>query len=545
MKMDELQTKQHATDIYLESILFSSPNNIYWMDKEGRIIGCNDQQARYCGLNSRFDLIGKNIFDVGALLGWPPEISQKIRERDLLIMKDGTTSIEEETVVLNGQEHIFLASKSPMYDENNNIIGILGISVNITEQKRVESKLELAKQKAETSDRAKSEFVAQISHDIRTPLVGIQGVTQRLIEQAPRELQPELHALAQASSELLNLLNNVIHLTKADFAEKTMLKQEPFDLGILINNLVDLFTPAAQQKCLTLQVDYPKNIPHQFISTPLLIQRALLNLISNALKFTHHGHVSVKVKQDERAAQGSSCSLLIIVEDSGIGIAADQLSKIFTRFYRPEHSYQSQYHGSGLGLAIAEQFVQELKGKIWAESEIGKGARFFVSLCLPISDVTLATGSAVDDYAKTQATATQSLANSLSTTQSLPAASADRLSVLLVEDNFLIQQTVIYLLNQLNCQVTIAGDAATALGIVKFNKYDFILMDIGLPDHDGFWLAQQIRQLSTEVSKTPIIAVTAHLEEDKREQCLAAGMNDVFIKPISLEKLKRVLIKTN
>src|SRR5258708_607050 len=112
MKMDEIQTKQRATNIYLESILLSSPNNIYWMDKEGHIIGCNDQQARYCGLNSRFNLIGKNIFDVGALLGWPPEISKKIRERDLLIMKDGTTSIEEETVVLNGQEHIFLASKS-------------------------------------------------------------------------------------------------------------------------------------------------------------------------------------------------------------------------------------------------------------------------------------------------------------------------------------------------------------------------------------------------------------------------------------------------
>lgn len=530
-----LETKliaaKHATDTYLESILLSSRNNIYWMDVDGRIIGCNDQQAKCFGLENRMDLIGKNIFDVGALLNWDPDLPKKIRENDINIMKNSHHSIHEETVILNGKKHIYLASKSPMYNQAGELVGIMGIATDITELKQITQELEQAKLMAETANRYKTEFIANISHDIRTPLVGIQGIAAWLAEKIPPEFLPEINGLIKASNELLNLLNNVIHLTKLEFDDPKKIKSEPFNLRELISGLVALFAVVAQQKKLSLNVNYPDDLPDQFVSAPYLVQQTILNLLSNALKFTNQGHVTVHISKDpDLEIKDQIFPLLITIEDTGIGIPEQSFEEIFKSFHRLDPTYKDQHYGSGLGLAIVRQLVAKLSGRVWVTSKVNEGSNFFVSLPLLLSQKP-AVSSGINGPLINPADLLQSHAP-LSIQQ---AVKPHHLLILLVEDNVLIQKGVTSLLNKLNCYVDIAGTAYQALELAKRETYDLIFMDIGLPDQDGFWTTRQIRQSLIHYAHTPIIALTAHLDEEYRNVCQEAGINDIITKPLTID----------
>jgi two-component system, OmpR family, aerobic respiration control sensor histidine kinase ArcB len=538
-----LEQSKHAVDVYLESILMSSPSNIYWLDKEGRSLGYNDQQVKHLGMKSRTQAIGKTIFDVAAMLGWDPEMAKKIREHDIVVMESRQPSIHREVVKLNGEEKTFIASKSPMFDTDGEVIGILGISTDITEQAKIEKDLAVAKEKAEASNRAKTQFISNISHDIRTPLVGIQGIASWLLEKVPQEFHQEVEAIVRSNDELLRLLNNVINLSKLEDDEKNALKAEPFDLQQLVNKLIDLFAPVAKQKGLILQSEYAHEIPKTFVSDPLLIQRSILNLISNALKFTERGKVVVRVLRDDSdpSTDDTGFPVCIIVEDTGIGIPPEAQSEIFESFYRVTPSYRGKYRGSGLGLSIVERFVNKMGGKVGVDSEVGKGSRFFINLYLKLADrndsVTL---DDLDDYAADQAAAFENKISplQLKITQEIGLPFA---KILLVEDNPLIQKGVVHTLNKLHCFVDVAGTALQALEKIKFNHYDLIFLDIGLPDYDGLWVCQQIRALSTSQSQIPIIALTAHEDAEYTQVCLKAGMNSILSKPLTPADAKTCL----
>ena len=286
------------------------------------------------------------------------------------------------------REHIYLTSKSPMYDQHGEVVGIMGIATDITPLKQVQEELEIAMQKAEDASRYKSEFIANISHDIRTPLVGISGVGSWLLENIPAEFKPEIIGIVNASNELLALLNNVIRLTKLESDEHKQKVIETFDLHELILRMTQLFAPLVTYKNLTLNLIYPEHIPRRFKSMPSLIQRILLNLISNALKFTSQGGVTIWVSRDNEilTANPEDFPLLLIVEDTGIGIPESKYDAVFEEFHRLNPAYQGQYRGSGLGLSIVKNFVENLGGKIWVTSEPGKGSRFFVRLPMARSE---------------------------------------------------------------------------------------------------------------------------------------------------------------
>lgn len=534
-----LQASKRATDTYLESILMSSGNNIYWVDTESRVVGCNDQQAKIMGLNSRLDLIGKSIFDVADKLGWNKAIAQTVRDNDLKVMQAKETLRMEEKGVFDGEERYFLSCKSPMLDDQGNVIGVLGISTDITTQKATEQALEKTKQAAEAASQSKSQFIANISHDIRTPLVGIQGVAAWLGEQIPEKFQPEINSIINASNELLALLNNVISLTKSEFDEHAHAKAEAFNLYELINRLMDLFSPTARQKQLTLHNHYADDTPQQFLGNPMLIQRALLNLISNALKFTQQGGVTIRVQRDEHLliTDNAYYPILITVEDTGAGIPAQSFETIFERFNRLNPTYQDSCPGSGLGLSIVKQFVENLGGKAWVSSEVGKGSRFFINFPLLINpQKTVAHPPELDDF-DIDPLIILPLQTPLSIDQT-EIKQSSHLRILLVEDNVLIQKTVTGLLNKLNGYVDIAASAKQALELARQSVYDLIFMDIGLPDEDGFWAAKQIRQLSAQHIDIPIIALTAHLDQEYRDTCLEAGINDIITKPLTLDNAR-------
>ena len=435
-----------------------------------------------------------------------------------------------------------------MFDDKNEVIGILGISTDITEQVQIERKLEIAKQRAEASNRAKTQFVSNISHDIRTPLVGIQGIAGWLMERVPAELREEVQALVDTSDELLILLNSVINLAKLEDDEQTEIKQEVFDLHMLISKLIVLFGPVAKQRGLILGEDYAKDIPNKFVSDTLLVQRSILNLVSNALKFTEQGHVIVRVQKDESAMNPDEhiFPIQIIVEDTGIGIAPEAQTEIFEKFYRGTPSFQGKYRGSGLGLSIVARFVSKLGGNVIVSSELGKGSRFTINLPLKIADDT--SGLAVknpDDYACDHAVAIRNeiKPNQLKIEQVFPEGVSilELTRILLIEDNSLIQKGVTHTLNQLNCFVEIAGTGAQALEMAATRQYDLIFMDIGLPDYDGLWVSQQIRQLPYPRGQTPIVALTAHVGQKYETVCTGAGINKIITKPLKLAEAQHCL----
>lgn len=541
---EQLYRSKHSTDFYLESILKSSPNNIYWTDKKGRVLGCNDQQAKFFGLKNRLDMIDKTIVDISGKLGCHSEVAKKVRENDLRVITTRQPEIFEETILIDGKEKTFLSSKSPMLDENGEAVGILGISTDMTRQKLIEKELEIAREKAEASSQAKSRFIANISHDIRTPLVGIQGIAAELAEQIPEQYRPHIRSLINASNGLLALLNNVIQLTRLEYGEGET-PPEPFDLYALVQQLAVLFTPVINHKGLSLDIQYAEGIPHKFTSWPMLIQRAILNLVGNALKFTEQGSVSIRVAADSRLPVSSKdvFPVLIIVEDTGIGIPADKTTEIFDRFFRVNPTYEGKYKGSGLGLSITHQFIKKLGGDIWVESVLGQGSRFYISLPLPIAD---AAADALTEMRLDEDTAIQ-IANDnpssdipLFTVKQAFSNQGAIKRVLLVEDHPLIQKNMVALLNKLNCFVDVAETAVQAVAMAELHDYDLIYLDIGLADHDGFWVARQIRQLSRHAA-TPVIALTAHLSSEYKQDCIDAGINDVITKPLSPQRAQAVL----
>ncbi len=524
--LNNILTKSSKTDndtfVYLDSILHSSLNNIYWIDKQGKIIGCNDQQAKMMGLQSRYDLIGKNVKDIGC------------RHNDLVVMQTGQPLKLEENCLINNKIHYFLSSKSPMINTAGEIIGVLGISTDITEQKNLARELEQARIKAEAANRFKSEFIANISHDIRTPLVGIQGITHLLKERLPAEFHDEITAIANASQELLCLLNGVLDISKIESENTEIQVSKDFNLRHIITRLKNLLFPLIKQKNLTLDIIYPETLPETFSGSPFLVQRVLLNIISNAIKFTSQGGIEIRVERSSTVLNDAEIfPLLLSVKDTGIGISAEDSEKIFESFFRVNPSFQGQFRGFGLGLSIAKKFIEKMKGSIWVKSDIGKGSQFFLFLPLQLSKQPQAccSFSSPDENAIKEQLHFLNMNTPSLQVQHYSQSHAYR-RILLVEDNVLIQKAVAALLCKLNNNVDIASCGGKALELAHQAIYDLIFMDIGLPDMDGFTVSRQIREFNTEI---PIIALTAHLDQEYRNICLEAGINEIITKPLTVE----------
>jgi len=233
----EMLGNQKKSHIYLKNIISNIPAHVWWVDRDGYFLGCNDHHAHSLGLKEASELIGKHISFMGQQLNWDKRIFEALRENDLNVIETGTTrSVEEEVTWADGIPRVYLSHKTPLRDEKNQIIGMLGIAIDITKQKELQKELSIAKEKAEAASIAKTQFMANISHDIRTPLVGIQGIARLLSQQVEEEYKPETESIVNAGSHLLNLLNEVISLAKFETGE---IKQQKivFDLKALFDEV--------------------------------------------------------------------------------------------------------------------------------------------------------------------------------------------------------------------------------------------------------------------------------------------------------------------
>jgi PAS domain S-box-containing protein len=366
----------------LEDIIAVMPGNVYWLDKNGVYLGCNDNEAEAVGLASRHDIVGKRNIDIPGFV--IPEVIDRANDQ---IMKSGEAIIIEEPAILkDGTEATFLSSKVPLKNDQGEVIGMVGISIDITDRKKQEVELREAKKVAVEANQLKSNFISNMEHDIRSPFVPIVTFSCALSESEndPQKKQ-YLKFIMDAGNELLNYCNGILDFSRLEAGTLTVLDKK-FNLPELLERILKIERITAEHANLTLDFQYDKQIPDVLLGDHVRIERILLNLLSNAIKFTEEGMVTLTVEL--AAKEDHKVLVRFTVTDTGIGIPTDKQEYIFERFSRLTKSNQGKYKGMGVGLPIVKQFMAELNGEIDLVSDPGKGTTFscMIPLGIPLSD---------------------------------------------------------------------------------------------------------------------------------------------------------------
>lgn len=528
-------------EIPLDLILINTPEYIYWKNVDSVYLGCNKNFARMAGLQQPKDILGKTDYD----LPWTNKnYAELYLQEDGYIVQTGHAIHKNEILLETPQNEEILLSltKKPLFNEQGKIIGILGIYMDITLRKKMEE-LQQAKLTAEAANVAKTEFIANMSHDIRTPLTGVISMARILEErkQDPEEKQ-YAHWLHESGEQLLDLLNGVLDVISAGNLTEQDVHEEHFSLRENLRAIERLEVPAIKAKDLELRVQVDEGIPDNIISDRIKLHRTLLNLLGNAIKFTKKGHIILSVKLVE--LRGKDVKIEFRVADTGIGIPPELQDKIFDPFYRVNPTYKGIYRGHGLGLHIAQRYVALLGGEIQMKSKLGQGTVFFFTLTLKLAEPLAVTHQKTRESAldKMELIAEKKI-KSNKTPRDLPTKEMPHL--LLVEDNFMGLKAIEMLVVQLGYRFTSAMNAEQAFALIKKTDFDLVLTDIGLPDNSGIDLTRQIREWERNLSNKiiPIIGLTAHAENQVKTECLDSGINEVLSKPASLEVIRMVLAK--
>ncbi len=369
-KIDEAAT---ITGLFLKQFTRFLPNYLFWKNSHSVYLGCNQRYAELMGLSSPEAIIGKTDRELPFQPGG--DSAALFQQGDQATLTGRPLTNQEETLALpNGQTMITLVSKLPILDQDGRAVGVVGYFSDITELKDKERELRAAKRQAEAANQAKSAFIANISHDIRTPLSGLVGFAEiTAAELSAAQERENLQYLVQSGNALLKLLNEVIEYSRLECSALPPVTAK-FNLVQLLNNVVALEKPSIMEKNLKLSITIDPHIPVYLVGDAVRLHRILLNLISNAIKFTSQGFI--KISAELAHQQDQELILKLVVQDSGIGILADQQAQIFSPFVRLIPSYQGQYTGSGLGLAVVKQFIDDLHGEIYVDSQEQRGSTF-------------------------------------------------------------------------------------------------------------------------------------------------------------------------
>lgn len=518
-----------SNELALKNILLHLPGHVYWKDKEGHYLGCNLLQAKDLNLTNSDDIIGKTDYDLS-----PKDKADLFRNIDKQVVLLGKTIDTEEEIIKNEQTHIVLSKKTPLYDEHHQIIGLLGISFDITDRKKMEAELHQAKDAAEQANRAKTEFLTNMRHDIRTPLSGIVGFSELLhSESTEPRIKEYAENLVASSHALLDLMDEVLEAVRVSSGEVPLLKRK-FDLHHTLNQVIALYQARAMEKQLTLTLDLSPTLPRFVIGDKIRLHRIALELIGNALNFTNKGQVTIEATLAKKKHR--TLVIKLTVSDTGMGIPNDKQHEIYLQFKRLTPSYQGIYKGAGLGLYVVKQFIDELEGEIYVTSEVNKGTKF--TCLIPLQKPLLEddTEIAPEEDLKMLHSYMKPLSNQLAQKEGAQILNENKAvaRVLIVEDNLIAQTVACALLSRLSCLVDVASNGAEALSLCTNTHYDLIFMDIGLGEGmDGYDVTYQIRHLSSPIKDTPIIALTAHGGDENKQRCIEAGMDAVLTKPLT------------
>jgi CheY-like chemotaxis protein len=407
--------------------------------------------------------------------------------------------------------------KAPLTDAHGQVTGLVGTILDITEKNRIEQELRDAKRNAEAASQAKSDFLANMSHEIRTPMNGVIGMTDLALELEQSPTQREYLRIVKSSAHsLMVILNEVLDFSKIE-AGKLIIESVRFSLVETVDDTLKTLRGRASQKGLVLESSMQADLPAEVIGDPMRLRQVLTNLCDNAIKFTETGGVQVHVGC---TAAGSGYLLQLSVRDSGIGIAKDKQSGVFEAFTQADSSTTRKFGGTGLGLTICARLVALMGGKIWLESEEGKGSTFHFTVQVQSANQVLT----VVELAPP------------------PAAEAARsLHVLLVEDHPINQMLATTLLKKWGHTVVLAKNGQEAVNLFATRAWDIILMDMQMPVMGGLEATRLIRSVEPAGQRTPIVAMTANAMESDRQACLDAGMDDHLAKPFTASGLQAKL----
>ncbi|HEY0029766.1 MAG TPA: PAS domain S-box protein [Bacteroidia bacterium] len=513
-------TAQKLLSKYSLSLIEASLDPLVTISTEGKITDMNQATVNITGV-TREKLTGTDFFDYFTE-------PQKAREVYQEVFAKG--SVADSPLTLrhkDGKLTDVLFNGSVYKDDRGNVLGVVIVARDVTDQKRVATELieakvfaelateiaEHAKSKAESATRiaedavkAKQQFLSNMSHEIRTPMNAIIGFTKVVLKTDLTEKQKEyLSAIRVSGDALIVLINDILDLAKVD-AGKMTFEKTPFKMSASISSMLHLFETKIQEKNLQLVKEYDKKIPEVLVGDPIRLHQIILNLVSNAVKFTTSGQITVKVRLLEE--KDENVRIEFAVSDTGIGIIPEKVQHIFENFQQATSDTSRLYGGTGLGLAIVKQLVEGQGGSIQVDSTIDQGSTFSFQL----------------DFQKTKAAA--ELEAGLVELDS----EIKNIKVLVVEDIALNQLLMKTLLDDFGFERDIAGNGKIAIEKLQTKSYDIILMDLQMPEMNGFEATEYIRTKMN--SKIPIIALTADVTTVDLAKCKSVGMNDYIAKPV-------------
>ena len=488
---EETQIQLEQQSSFLRSFLDASPDLVFYRNEDKEFSGCNRAMELLTGKSEK-QLVHLKPADV-----YSPEAAAKVIETDEKVFRHNVSLTYEQWLDYpDGRKACFEIRKVPYYDRVGKRHGLMGFGRDITERKRYQDALERA-------SRDKTTFISTISHELRTPLNGIVGLSRILLDtELTAEQEKYLKTIHVSAVTLGNIFNDIIDMDKME-RRKVQLDNQPVDFTSFLADLENLSALQAQQKGLRFNLEPTLPLPHQVITDGTRLRQILWNLISNAVKFTQQGQVTVRVRYDE------GDMLHFEVEDSGIGIPQDELDKIFAMYYQVKDSHGCKpATGTGIGLAVSRRLAKNMGGDITVTSEQGKGSTFTLTIHAP------SVAEEVDDAFDED-------------DMPLPA-----LNVLLVEDielNVIVARSVLEKLGN-------------SVDVAMTGKYDLVLLDIQLPDMTGLDISRELTKRYPREDLPPLVALTANVLKDKQEY-LNAGMDDVLSKPLSVPALTAMIKK--
>lgn len=417
--------------------------------------------------------------------------------------------------------------------------GTIGGWVNDQETKK---ELKMAKIEADKANKAKSEFLAVISHELRTPMNAILGYSQLLKQTIPdKEQKEQVGFIERSGRTLLELINNILDFSKIE-SRGVELEVITFDIEQVVMETLETCTIKAREKGITLDYKLDGKIPKQLLGDPFRVKQILLNLVNNAVKFTPHGGVHVEVSHK---MMEEKVVIHCAVKDSGVGISPEASSKLFKAFSQADSSTTRQFGGTGLGLAIAKRLVERMGGKIWVESAVGEGSIFHFTVQLGmVPDVVMREKAPTETKPTAdngQVDIKQFINGDLDSTFAL----RFPLRILLVEDDPMNQKLATKILDRLGYdKVEMAFDGVEGLKRINETDYDIVLTDLQMPRLDGITLTRRLRmgECGIRKKKLPVVGISAYAMSEDRQRCLEAGMTEFIRKPIQVAELKEALI---
>lgn len=497
---------------FLKGVFNTSPDLIYAKDKTLTYIAANDAFSKFIKLSCD-QIVGyrdEDLFDDTKLITW-----FKNTDKQLLATLD-PIRVEEWVTTPDGEEVLLDTLKSPYYDDEGEVIGLLAISRNISEHVKAKALLTTAKEKAERATAAKSDFLARMSHEIRTPMNAVIGLSRLTLKTTLNDEQQDYMEKVLGSSEaLLNLIDDILDFSKIE-AGKLSIEHNPFNLEKLIDQSINLSAMNAHDKGIELITDIASNIPKVLIGDVLRLQQIIVNLLHNAVKFTDTGTVCIRlrIKKEDKKQLVLHCAVI----DTGIGISKKHQQTLFECFTQGDDSITRKYGGTGLGLAISKQITELMDGEIWLESTRGKGSTFNFAVAL---------GKTPQQVAVPRMNKQQFA----------------KLKVLVVDDIGVARMVLITILKSLGIeaeQVNNGADAIEKVRLARLNNspYDLVLMDWRMPKMDGLETSREIYQGNKEASP-PILMVSAFDKDEAKNNALITGtfIHQFLEKPVNQSTL--------